>query len=86
MRKPILLLTIVVSILTACASGPAPMPAPKLMPPESSLVVCPPLPPPSSGALTDLLTNHILTAKAYHQCRDLHQALIDWLEATDALR
>lgn len=86
MRKAILLLTIAASMLTACASGPVPMQAPKLLPPETSRATCPPLSPPESGALTDLLTNHILTAKAYHQCRDRHQALLDWLEATDALR
>jgi len=86
MRKAILLLTIAASMLTACASGPVPMQAPKLLPPEASRAACPPLPLLESGALTDLLTNHILTAKAYHQCRDRHQALLDWLEATDELR
>lgn len=86
MRKPILWLTLAASMLTACASGPVPMQAPKLLPPATHLEPCPPLSPPESGALTDLLTNHILTAKAYHQCRDRHQALLDWLEATDALR
>ena len=44
------------------------------------------LPPPESGALMDLLANHILTAKLYHQCRDRHQGLVNWLESVDAVR
>ena len=36
--------------------------------------------------MTDLLTNHIAVAKAYHQCRDRHLGLINWLEKTSEVR
>lgn len=86
MRKHILLCCVALT-LTACASGRTPTPAPTLSPPASEMVACSPLPPPESGQLNDLLTNHIAVAKLYHQCRDRLQALIDWLEVTtDALR
>lgn len=85
MRKQIIYLS-VAWMLTGCASGVQPTPVPTLRPPVTEMEACSPLPPPTSGRLNDLLTNHIATAKVYHQCRDRHQALILWLEATDALR
>lgn len=86
MRKRILICCVALT-LTACASGWTPTPVPTLNPPVSEMEPCQPLSPPLSGQLNDLLTNHIATARLYHQCRDRHQALIDWLEATtDALR
>ena len=76
------LMLFVVLTMTACAFGPPPMQAPTLTPPEEEMAMCPALPPPASGRLTDLLANHIATAEAYHQCRDRHRGLIDWLQAT----
>jgi hypothetical protein len=58
------------------------MPGPTLLPPADKMAQCPTLPQPASPNLTDLLANHIATAKAYHECRDRHQALTDWLTAT----
>ena len=89
MRKAILLLVMLpiaaTLMLTACASGPPPTPMPELYPPQSEMQVCEALPPPTSGALTDLLINHLAVARAYHQCRDRHQGLIDWLESVHEL-
>lgn len=74
-------------ILTACASGAPRTPAPMLTPPETDMQPCQALQQPVSGQINDLLSNHIAVAKAYHQCRDRHQGLINWLEKTDdALR
>ena len=82
MRKTILPLLLVVLTMTACASGPQPTQAPILLPPQSEMQECPELPPLQSGIMTDLLTNHIAVAKAYHQCRDRHRGLVQWLERT----
>lgn len=71
---PILLIA---STLTACASGPTPMPAPR-MPPAGLTTRCPALPPPASGQSANLLANHVEIALLYHQCRDRHSALSDW--------
>ena len=85
MPKTILLL-IAASMLTACASGVPRTMAPTLKPPESETAECQPLPQPPSASLTDLLANHVTVAKQYHQCRDRHKALADWLQKTDAAR
>jgi len=82
MPKTILSLLTADLTLTACASGTPPTQTPSLFPPESEMQLCPALPMPQSGALTDLLTNHIAVTKAYHQCKDRHQGLVDWLEKT----
>ena len=82
MRKHILLPLIAVLMLTACASGKTLIAAPKLGAPESLKAECGELPPPQSGKTQDLLANHVAVAKAYHQCRDRHQGLVDWLEKT----
>lgn len=76
------LMLFAVLMMTACASGVPPTQAPTLTPPEEELAMCPALPQPASGKLTDLLANHIATAEAYHQCRDRHRGLIEWLQAT----
>ena len=86
MPRTILLLIIAALTMTACASGSQPTREPTLIPPQYEMQACQELPPPQSGAMTDLLTNHIAVAKAYHQCRDRHQGLINWLESTDAVR
>ena len=87
MSKAILPLLIAALTMTACASGGLRTQEPTLNPPEALIALCPPLPQPQSGAMTDLLINHNEVARSYHQCRNRHQALINWLEATtDALR
>jgi hypothetical protein len=72
--------------MTACASGPPPTSVPTLSLPEAELQMCPVLPAPQSSRLTDLLTNHIAVAAMYHQCRDRHSGLVQWLEATHEVR
>lgn len=81
MPKTILLIPVALT-LTACASGAPPTQIPTLFPPASDLQLCPSLPMPPSGAMTDLLDNHIAVTKAYHQCKDRHQGLVEWLEKT----
>lgn len=86
MRKTILTPLLAVSMLTACASGGPPMPAPRLPAPASLSEPCPDLPQPASGQLPDLLANHVETARRYHLCRERQRGLTEWIEATDALR
>ena len=72
-------------MLTACASGGRPTPAPiLLLPPAHLTQQCTAPPPPTSGALADLLSNHITTARLLHQCRDRNQGLVEWMEAVNA--
>jgi uncharacterized lipoprotein YmbA len=86
MHRTILLPLIAALMLTACASGTQPTQMPSLLPPGSEMQQCEALPLLQSGRMQDLLANHIAVAQAYHQCRDRHQGLVQWLEATDALR
>lgn len=83
MRKQAMPLLIALLMLTACASGGQPMPGLKLTPPAPQMASCPSLPQPTDTSWTALLANHIQVAKQYHQCRDNHQALVNWLQATD---
>lgn len=86
-RKALVLLVMLlaVSMLTACASGPTPTQAPiLLLPPAHLTQQCLAPPPPTSGALTDLLSNHITTAKLLHQCRDRQRGLVEWMEDVNA--
>ena len=84
MRKPTLLILIAALTLTACAFGTRPTEVLTLQPPQSDLQMCPDeLPVPLTGAMTDLLSNHIAVAKAYHQCKDRHNGLVKWLEKTN---
>lgn len=82
--RSLLTLTALASMLTACASGPPPMPAPTpvLLPPASLTEACPPLPQPTTGTAQALLQNHIETARLYHLCRNRQQDLADWLRVT----
>jgi len=82
MRKNILLTLIAALAMTACAHGPTQTPTPMLNRPATQELP-EKLPPPQSGATQDLLANHVLVAKAYHQCRDLYLGLTNWLTATD---
>ncbi len=79
MLKPILLLLIAVSILTACSSGPPPMPAVLPSLPAADMQPAPELPPPASGSLPDLLTNHVDAMLAYHQLAQHQANLVRWL-------
>ena len=87
MCKPMLSLMLAVTLtLTACASGKPRTPGPTLTVPEADKAPCETIPQPKDGSQTELLANHVMTAKLYHQCRDRHQGLINWLESTDAVR
>lgn len=86
MHKRILWLLTATLTLTACASGSQPTTTPRLTPPQSAMQACPALLPPMSGQMTDLLANHLAVAQAYHQCRDRHWGLIQWIDETDKAR
>lgn len=87
MRKPMLPILTAVLTIAACASGPQPTKEPELPASQTDMQTClEELPVPLSGAMTDLLNNHIAVAKAYHQCKDRHNGLVRWLEKTDEVR
>ena len=69
-------------MLTGCASGPPPMPGGWTVPsPPAALVqLCPALPAPESGRLSDLLANHVEVAGQYHACQARHAGLVRWVE------
>lgn len=81
MLKQILSMAIAALMLTACASGVRPMPTVTLTPPASDMQKCPEtIPDPASGKTQDLVANHVLAMKTYHECKDRHNGLVDWLE------
>ena len=84
MHKRIRLPLIVASMISACASGPPPIKAPKLLPP-ASLTELPAerLPLPQSPGLDDLLQNHIETARQYHRLRQQLRGLVEWMVSTE---
>lgn len=87
MRRPPLIPLIAAFLLTACASGGPPTPAPELTPP-ASLTTLPPesLPQPESAHIQDLLENHIEVARLYHRTREQLRGLVEWLEQTSEVR
>lgn len=84
-------------LLTACAAGPQPTPDPGALtaalaaaqalqpvpvPPPPNLLTPPPqLPPPRSGRLPDLETNHRQVAQLYHQLASQLCQLLQYLQA-----
>lgn len=72
MCKRILILAAVTLMVTACAHGVKRTPAPSSQVPNLEIPAdlltgeVPALPQPDSGARSDLLTNHVEVAKAYH--------------------
>lgn len=80
----LLMLTLACCLLTACAAGPMPTPAPELkVPPPPNLLAPPaPLPPPASGRVPDLEANHQQVARAYHQLASQLCRLLEFLEAS----
>lgn len=73
----ILSLTLAAWLLTGCASGTPPM---QVMPrpcPASLTSICTEPPPAKSGALPDLLQNHIEAMEMYSQCRDKQAKLAE---------
>lgn len=79
------LLTLLIAaccLLNGCAAGPTPMPGePIKVPPPANLTAPPqPLPPPASGQMRDLESNHRETARAYHQLSLQMCNLLDFLE------
>lgn len=73
-------------MLTACASGLPPMPAPSLprLPPPNLMLHCPELAQPASGGLVALLANHIDVAQEYQICRERQRALAEWARSAPA--
>lgn len=65
-------------MLTACASGAAPMPTPtpKASATAWSLLPCPPLPQPADSLALSLLQNHTATTELYRECGDKHRDLV----------
>lgn len=84
MNKNILLIALAISTLTGCASGVSltEIKKPKLMVPASLTQACAVLPQPADGSRGELLNNHVQVAEAYHQCKQRHQALVEWTEKT----
>lgn len=82
MSKRILILAIAALTLMGCASGPKPMPVtltpPPRLPPASLLVPCEVPPPPTSGALSYLLSNHVEAMEIMHRCARRLNALIEY--------
>jgi hypothetical protein len=80
---PRLLLMLACCLLTACSSGPRPMPAPvvQILPPASLTTPPPPLPPPASGRMLDLEANHRDTARLYHLLASQMCGLLTYLQA-----
>lgn len=76
-----------ICLLSACASGPQPMPdAAALQPiqvqPQASLTQAPAkLPAPKSGAMRDLEANQRQVARQYHQLANQHCLLLAFLQA-----
>lgn len=83
MLKKLLPLMIAAWMLTACASGAQPTQEPNLLAPASLTAACPAqLPQPASGKPADLLANHTVAARIYHNCRKWFLGLIGWTEVT----
>ncbi len=78
--------TAVCCLMSACASGPPPMPArPLAVPPPANTTVAPqPLPPPRSGRVPDLEANHLEVARRYHQLTSRHCRLLQHLQLMPA--
>ena len=87
MLKTTLAILIVALMMTACGSGPTRTQEPLLQASQSDMQTCPDeLPAPLNGSTLDLLTNHVASAKIYHQCKDRHNGLVKWLEKTSEAR
>lgn len=69
-------------LLSACAAGPTPTPVtPLKVPPPANLTAPPqPLPPPDSGQMRDLESNHLATVRAYHLLAQQMCNLLSFLE------
>lgn len=74
--------TAVCCLMSACASGPPPMPVPSIPVPPPASTTAPPqaLPPPRSGQVRDLEANHQAVARAYHQLASRYCRLLQHLE------
>lgn len=68
-------------LLTSCASGLPPTPAPIRIPPPAPLTMPPPrLPAPASARLADLVANHVEVARQYHLLATQLCGLLIWLQ------
>lgn len=83
MFKRILIISLALSMLTACASGVRPTAAVLSQSTQITLdqstmqKYATQLPQPADGKQSTLLQNHVLSAQLYHQCAIDHNALID---------
>ena len=78
-------LCLIASTLTGCASAPPPAPVFLTLPPPPPALAqpCPAsLPVAASGSASDLLASDVAWAKAYHQCRQRHLSLVEWINTT----
>lgn len=74
---------IAASTMWSCASGPTPTAGPRLMPPANLTAPCELPPPPADGRLRpELKRNHLLAMALFHECRQKHRRLVQWLERT----
>lgn len=74
--------TIACCLLGACAAGPLPMPVPQIPDPPAASLTTPPrvLPPPASGRMRDLESNHREVARLYHLLANQLCLLLEHLE------
>lgn len=74
--------TIACCLLSACAAGPPPMPVPQMpaLPPATLTAPPRPLPPPASGRMRDLESNHRAVARQYHRLANQLCLLLEHLE------
>ncbi len=88
MSKTIPSILLAALTLTACASGTQPTPAISRTPQANLMAECPDVPSASSGKLPDLDANHKAAMRSYHDCKDRHQGLVEWVKkgANDAAR
>lgn len=76
--------TLACCLLSGCACGVPPMPAaPLKVPPPAALLTRPaPLPPPASGRMADLESNHRQVAHQYHRLAQDMCLLQAWVTET----
>ena len=80
-QMQLLALMCALSMLTACASGTPPIVGHlTVTAPAAVMQECPPPPGPlQTGNRPELLQNHALAMKQYHQCTELNRAKAEWI-------
>lgn len=87
MYKPMLAVACAL-MMTACASTTPPIgenspPRIRQRPPQADLAECQVLPEAKDGSRSEILSNHVLVSKAYHDCLERHHALAEWVKRND---